>query len=271
MGMLRRLLAIVRAKANSLLDKVEDPRDTLDLTYERQVENLQKVRRSLAVVATARKRIEIQAERLRQQATRLQGQARQALGQGREDLARQALARRAALDVQRADLDAHGAQIADQEKALVATATRLTTQVAAFRTRKESLKATYSAAEAQVRVGQAVLGISAQAGEAGAALDRAADKVAQAQARAAAVDELLASGALPLLGSSPDDIQARLDRAGAAGQVERQLAAVRAELAGEPAPGVARPALDMRTPGAALPGLPSIASPIPDTPHEVTT
>ena len=97
MGVFQRFLNIFRAKTNKLLDRVEDPRDTLDLSYEKQLENIQKMRRSIAEVATARKRIEIQANQLQQQATKLQDQARQALGQGREDLAREALSRRAAI------------------------------------------------------------------------------------------------------------------------------------------------------------------------------
>ncbi len=76
---------------------MEDPRDTLDLSYEKQLEQLQKVRRGVADVATARKRIELQAQGLQKQADKLQGQAKAALAQGNEDLAREALARRAAL------------------------------------------------------------------------------------------------------------------------------------------------------------------------------
>ena len=70
------LTNIFRAKANKVLDQAEDPRDTLDLSYEKQLENLQKVRRSVADVATARKRIEMQAAQLQQQADKLQDQAR---------------------------------------------------------------------------------------------------------------------------------------------------------------------------------------------------
>ena len=263
MGMFKRFVDILRAKANKLLDRVEDPRDTLDLTYEKQVENLQSLRRSLATVATARKRVEIQADQLRRRVATLQDQARQALGQGREDLARQALTRRAALDADLADLDSHLAQMAGQQRALQATATRVGTQVAAFRTRKETLKATYSAAEAQTRVGEAVLGISSSVGDAGAVIERATDKITHMQARAGAIDELMASGTLPDATGTRDDIQARLDRAGATGAVERELAALRAELAMAPSALGPSPA----TP----PGLHRLASPIPDTPHEVNT
>ena len=202
MGMLKRLANIVRAKMNKLLDRAEDPRDTLDLSYEKQLENLQKVRRSIAEIATARKRIEMQATQLKQQAAKLQDQARQALTQNREDLAREALSRRAAIAEELTDLESQHTQIADQEEKLVLTSQRLSAQVSAFRTRKETLKASYTAAEAQTKIGEAVSGISDSMGDAGATMQRAQDKIANMQARAGAIDELLASGALTDLSSN---------------------------------------------------------------------
>ncbi|MGA2520563.1 MAG: PspA/IM30 family protein [Acidimicrobiales bacterium] len=255
MGVIQRFLNIFRAKANKVLDRVEDPRDTLDLSYEKQVENIQKMRRSVAEVATARKRIEIQATQLQQQAAKLQDQARLALGQGNEDLAREALARRAAIAGELSDLDTQHAQIQAQEDKLVETSQRLQTQVAAFRTRKETLKATYTAAEAQSKIGEAAAGISSSMGDAGMVMERAQDKITQMQARAGAIDELLASGALTDLGSSTDDIQARLNQVSATSQVDRELAALKSELAAAPAPTLppagAAPALDAPGAGAA--------------------
>ena len=168
MGVFQRFLNIFRAKTNKLLDRVEDPRDTLDLSYEKQLENIQKMRRSIAEVATAKKRVEIQANQLQQQAAKLQDQARQALGQNREDLAREALSRRATIAEELTDLESQHAQIAAQQDKLVETSERLQAQVAAFRTRKETLKATYTAAEAQTRIGEAVAGISGSMSDAGA-------------------------------------------------------------------------------------------------------
>ena len=235
MGVFQRFLNIFRAKTNKLLDKVEDPRDTLDLSYEKQLENIQKMRRSVAEVATAKKRVEIQANQLQQQATKLQEQARLALGQNREDLAREALSRRATIAEELTELESQHAQIAAQQDKLVETSERLQAQVAAFRTRKETLKATYTAAQAQTRIGEAMAGISGSMSDAGATMQRAEEKISQMQARAGAIDELLASGALTDLGSSTDDIQAKLNKVSATSEVERQLAALKAELAPSPA------------------------------------
>jgi len=72
----KRMSAILQAKTNKVLDKAEDPRETLDLSYEKQLESLQKVRSQRGDVATARKRIELQAGQLQKQADKLQAQAR---------------------------------------------------------------------------------------------------------------------------------------------------------------------------------------------------
>ena len=230
-GIWQRTKNIFRAKANKVLDKHEDPRESLDLSYEQQLDSLQKVKRSVADVATARKRIELQAGQLQKQADKLQEQAKAALAQGNEDLAREALSRRAALGEQLADLKVQHDQVSEQEDKLVQTSQRLQTQVEQFRTRKETLKASYTAAEAQTKVGEAVSGISTSMGDAGATMQRAQDKIASMQARAGAIDELLASGALTNLDMPVDDIQAQLDKVSGSAQVENDLAALKAELA----------------------------------------
>ncbi|HEY1826813.1 MAG TPA: PspA/IM30 family protein, partial [Acidimicrobiales bacterium] len=229
-GTWERIKGIFQAKANKVLDRAEDPRDTLDLSYEKQVEQLTKVRRGVADVATARKRIELQAQGLQKQADKLQGQAKAALGQGNENLAREALARRAALGEQLAELKTQHDSITDQEQKLVETSQQLQVRVERFRTQKETMKASYTAAEAQTKVGEAVSGISDSMGSSAQAMQRAQDKIASMQARAGAIDELLASGALNDLSTPVDDIQKELDKVTATSQVDNELAALKAEL-----------------------------------------
>ncbi len=231
MSVMKRLSGVVQAKANKVLDRVEDPRETLDLSYEKQLEQLQQVRRGVADVATARKRIELQAEQLQASATKLQDQARTALAQNREDLAREALTRRAAIATQLEGLKTQHDQLVAQEDKLVLTTQQLQSRVEAFRTQKETLKASYTAAQAQTKIGEAVSGISESMSDTGMAMQRAQDKIAQMQARAGAVDELLASGALTDLSGSTDPIQAELDKASKSGQVDAELAQLKGQLA----------------------------------------
>jgi phage shock protein A len=159
-------------------------------------------------------------------------QARDALGKGREDLARAALQNKAQLQGQYTDLEGQFANLQEQEEKLTLAAQRLDSRVQAFRTRKETLKATYTAAEAQTRINEAFTGISEEMGDVGLAIQRAEDKTAQMQARAGAIDELLASGALEdhVAGGS-DYIQAELDKLGATSGVESELEAMKREIA----------------------------------------
>ena len=243
MSLGKRLSVLFKAKASTLLDRAEDPRETLDYSYEQQLEMLQKVRRGLADVATSRKRLELQAQQLGASAQKLQQQAADAVAQGREDLARDALTRRSLALQQQGDVGVQQASLQAEQDKLTAASQRLQAKVEAFRTRKETMKATYTAAEAETRVGEAVSGISEEMNDVGLAMQRAEDKTAQLQARAGAIDELLASGALEdATGSTKDDIQVELQRMSSQSDVERELARLkqgspaRGQLAGAAAP-----------------------------------
>ncbi|MEY9213104.1 PspA/IM30 family protein [Thermobifida halotolerans] len=231
MSVFQRLSMIFRSKANKALDAAEDPRETLDYSYQKQLELLQKVRRGVADVATSRKRVELQIQQLEQQSNKLTNQGKAALTQGREDLAREALQRKSGLQSQIDGLREQHAQLQGEEQKLTLAAQRLQAKVDAFRTRKETIKATYTAAQAQTQISEAFSGISEEMGDVGMAIQRAEDKTSELQARAGAVDELLASGALDdLTGSSRDDIQTELDRMASTDGVERELEAMRREL-----------------------------------------
>jgi phage shock protein A len=248
-GLWARFTSIFKAKASSALDRAEDPRQTLDYSYEKQLDLLQKVRRGVADVATSRKRLEMQLVSLAQQADRFEQQGRDALAQGREDLAREALTRRSGIQQQVADLQVQLAQLQADEEKLVAAQQRLAAKVEAFRTRKETLKATYTAAEAQTKINEAFTGISAEFSDVGQAVQRAEDKTAQMQARAAAIDELVASGALAdSSGLGKDDLTIELERMSSQTDVERELARLKKEIApGTAAPQIAPAASDAAT------------------------
>jgi phage shock protein A len=111
-----------------------------------------------------------------------------------------------------------------------------------FRTQKEVLKAQYTAASAMSSVDESAAGISASVSDSGAALARAQDKIATMQARAGALDELLQSGVLEDVGGGGDDIQKELDEVTSASDVDRELAALKAEVGPGSEPPPALPA-----------------------------
>jgi phage shock protein A len=230
MSLMKRISLIFRSKASRALDRAEDPRETLDYSYQRQIEMLSKVRRGVADVATSRKRVELQVNQLEQQSQKLHDQAQKALSMGREDLAREALTRKSGLTGQISDLKAQQAQLQGEEEKLTLASQRLQAKVEAFRTKKETIKATYTAAEAQTRINEAFSGISEEMGDVGLAVQRAEDKTAHMQARAGAIDELISSGALDDASSlgQGDDIARELEAMSKDSDVEAELAALRA-------------------------------------------
>ncbi|MBO8190523.1 PspA/IM30 family protein [Streptomyces oryzae] len=242
----RRIADLFRIKVGNALGRAEDPRELLDYSYEKQRDLLQKVRRGVADVATSRKRVALQITQLDQSAVKLEGQAQQALAAGREDLAREALSRRTAVSSQVSELHEQEASLQAEEEKLTLASERLQAKVDAFRTRKETLKAGYTAAEARTRIGEAVTGVSEEMGDVGMAMQRAQDKTQQMEARAGALDELISSGALEdsTLPVARDDIQAELDTATEGHDIEADLSRMKAQLtaAGTPPP----PALDTR-------------------------
>jgi phage shock protein A len=237
MSVMKRVSMMFRAKANKALDRMEDPRETLDYSYQTQLELLQKVRRGVADVATSRKRVELQMNQLQQSSDKLDRQARDALSVGRDDLARDALTRKSGLQSQFNDLNTQYTTLQGEEERLTGASQRLQAKVESFRTKKETIKATYTAAEAQTRINEAFTGISEEMGDVGLAIQRAEDKTEQMKARAGALDELMASGAIDDMVSGPrDDIQLELDRMGAGHDVDAELARLKGELGQGSAP-----------------------------------
>jgi len=239
MSVFKRMSDVVQQKLNAVLDRNEDPNEALDFAYQKQLESLQQVRRNVADVLTAEKRLELQEAQLKQSADKLNAQAQQALQQGREDLARLALTRAQTAQAQIAGLDQQIQQMKDQEQKLELTAQKLQAKVEAFRTQKETIKAQYSAAQASTKIGEAVTGISEQMADVSLMVDRAQEKTNQMQARAAAIDQLVDSGTLDQIGAgSSDDIQRQLDSASTSASVDQQLALMKAQIAGQLPAGV---------------------------------
>lgn len=231
MGLLSRTTTLIKVKVSKLLGAAEDPREMMDYSYEKQLSMLQDVRRGIVDVTTSKRRLELQKSKLDDSLTKLQDQAKQAMAANREDLARTALERRAMIQQQSSDLDTQIQQLDGEQAKLEQAESRLRTKIEAFRTKKEVVKAQYSAAEAQVRIGESVTGLSEEMADVGMAIDRAQEKTEAMQARAGAIDELIASGALEdVTSSGQDSIDRELAQISMKENVDSQLAALRKEV-----------------------------------------
>nr|WP_287849293.1 PspA/IM30 family protein [Methanothrix sp.] len=209
MGFLERMSAVVQAKMNKIMNRIEDPREVLEVSYEKQ--------------------LELQKAKLQMNIDKLDGQAKEAISASREDLARKALESKALMQAQLNTLEGEINELNNQQQKLQAAETRLATKVEAFRTKKETIKAQYTAADAQVKITESVTGISEEMADVGLAVQRAEEKTEDMKARSAALDELLESGTLTDY-SGGDEIESELARVKAKNTVDDEMARLKAEM-----------------------------------------
>jgi phage shock protein A len=232
-GLSGRMSTVIKAKISKLLDRAEDPSETLEYSYQKQIELLQNVKKGIADVVTSKKRLQLQEEKLQQQVVKLDTQARQALAAGNEELARTALERKNVAQTELQSLDSQITQLNQQQEQMTASEQKLRGKIEQFRSKKEVIKAQYSAAEAQVRISEAATGVGEEMADVGLAMQRALDKTENMKARADAVQELEAAGTfedLTTLTPGEDDIDRQLKELSSTSEVDAELEKMKAEL-----------------------------------------
>lgn len=228
---MNRISTVIKQKVNTILDKHEDPREALEYSFVKQRELLNKLRRDMAEVITAKKRLEIQKAKLWDNIRTLDDQAARAVDQDKEDLAKLALQRKNANMLQLQELNKQITEMQLEQDKLEDTEKRLSTKVEEFRSKKEIIKAQYTAAEAQVRIKENVTGISEEMTDVGMALDRAEDKTEKMKAKSQALDDMIDSGSLTDYTSDKDDIEKELEESSIKDSVDQELAKLKAEKA----------------------------------------
>lgn len=226
---MNRISTVIKQKANMMIDKYEDPREALDYSYTKQIELLNKLRRDIAEVVTAKRRLEMQKAKLWDNIRTLDEQARRSVDAEREDLAKLALERKNANLLQLQGLDRQIAEMLSEQEKLEQTEKRLSTKVEEFKSKKEVIKAQYSAAEAQVRIKENVTGISEEMTDIGMALNKAEEKTEKMKAKSGALDEMINSGVLTDYTTSKDSIEKELEQITLKGSVDEELAKLKAE------------------------------------------
>jgi phage shock protein A len=226
---MNRISTVIKQKASVMIDKYEDPREALDYSYTKQIELLNKLRRDMAEVVTAKRRLEMQKAKLWDNIRTLDEQARRSIEAEREDLAKLALERKNANLMQLQGLEKQIAEMLTEQEKLEQTEKRLATKVEEFKSKKEVIKAQYSAAEAQVRIKENVTGISEEMTDIGMALNKAEEKTEKMKAKSGALDEMMNSGVLTDYTTSKDTIEKELEQITLKGSVEEELAKLKAE------------------------------------------
>ena len=236
MGLLQRFSTIFKAKANTVAEKLENPNETLDYSYEKQKELITNLRRQMVQVVAAKKQLEMQKAKLGADITTLEQQAKNALSSNREDLARLALERKNNIMIQIQNFDKQILDIQNEQMKLENTERRLSSKIEEFKTRKEIIKAQYSAAEAQVKIKESVTGISEEMSDVGMALSRAEEKTEKMKAKAQAMDEMIDSGILtdftssfnPAISDTNADLE--LEKISSNTTVDKELEKMKSEL-----------------------------------------
>ena len=238
-GLSGRMSTVIKAKISKVLDRAEDPSETLEYSYQKQIELLQNVKKGIADVVTSKKRLQLQEQKLQDQVLKLDTQARQALAAGNEELARTALERKNVAQTELQSLDGQIGQLEQQQEQMTASEQKLRAKIEQFRSKKEVIKAQYSAAEAQVRISEAATGVGEEMADVGLAMQRALDKTENMKARADAVQELEAAGTfedLTALGPGEDDIDRQLKELSSTSEVDAELAKIKSEIGSGSAP-----------------------------------
>jgi phage shock protein A len=238
MGLFSRLAAMAETRISMLIDGFENPGDVLDYSYRRQLELSQRVKKGIASVIVARKRLELQKATLEEEVSRLDRDAREAFAAGRENLAEIAVQRKVQRASQIADLDRQIESLSNEQDLLVDMNRRLETKIEAFCTEKETIKARFSAARAKVGIQEATTGLGKEMDYVGYAVRMAEEKTREMQARSEALDELVQCGAIDDVLGGGDLVERELSKARNEQAVKAELEKIRAGKAGagQPSP-----------------------------------
>lgn len=230
MSILSRFKAIFQARANEVAEQLEDPKASLDYSLAKLEESRSQISRSLVDVSAAKNRLENQRDQLNAAAQKYEEQAQGAVKADREDLARTALERKQEAESRQTELETNIASLERQVENLKQSQANLERKIALFRSKKEELKAIYDSSKAQLRVREAISGISEDLADVGNTIQRAEARIREMQSRSDAIEGLVAEGVLSdALEPDRDDIDRELSRIGRDHAVEEELARLKQE------------------------------------------
>ncbi|WP_123538352.1 PspA/IM30 family protein [Halosimplex salinum] len=223
MTLFGRIAFQIESWINAVLNRTSDPAAELDYSYEQLRDQLQEINRGIATVTTQKKRLQMHRERLRSSVEKYDEQVREAVRQDRDDLARRALEKKHATLDQVTGLEEQIERLQATQDDLVERQVALRGRIEGFRTHKETLKARHEAAQASARVAEAFTGVGGEMADVSRAIERATERTEQMEARAAALEELEASGALDDVLAEGDEIDRELQRRSTEQRIDREL------------------------------------------------
>lgn len=233
MGIVNRLGTVIVSKLSKIVEGMEDPREILDYSYEEQLTMLKAVKRGIVEVSASKQSLITQRGKLSSKVEQLEVQAKNAVKIERDDLATAALEKKEVLKLQVVDLDTGIEQLQREEDALIKTEQDIETKLELFKSKKEVLKAQYSAAESLSKINESVAGISGNMTDIGSSVERIQDKTDTMRSKATAIEDLMEKGVLSnVIGETRDKIDVELNKVQIQSNVKDELARLKGEIGG---------------------------------------
>ncbi|MGB5973202.1 MAG: PspA/IM30 family protein [Nodosilinea sp.] len=219
MGLFDRVSRVVRSNLNAAVSSAENPEKILDQAIIDMQEDLVQMRQAVAGAIASQKRVQQQHDRAQSESNSWQQRAQLALQKGDEDLAKQALLRKKTqaetANALKNQLDSQSTTVEQLKRNLIG----LESKLSEAKTKKDMLKARASAAKANEQLQNTTSSLNTNSSM--AAFERMEEKVLQMEATSQAAAELA--------GSTLESQFAKLE---AGGDVDLELAAMKAQLSG---------------------------------------
>jgi phage shock protein A len=217
MGLLDRILRVIRANLNDLVSKAEDPEKILEQVVLEMQDELIQMRQAVAQAIATQKRTERQAAQAEATAAEWYRRAELALQKGEESLAREALSRRKSYTETAEAMKAQLGQQATVVEQLKQNMRKLESKIYEAKTKKDLYIARARSAKATQQIND-ILG-KVGSGSALEAFERMEEKVFQLEAQADAAAEL-----------SGSSLESRITALGQADEIDDELAAMKLRL-----------------------------------------
>ncbi len=191
---MKRLKTIIESKINTILNRTENPIETLDYAIQQQKEALIKVKAGIAEYTTSKKKLETRKISLTNEIVKLEKQAKDAMLTGNEPFAKIILERKAKAQQDVTSLASSIENMNIEQQKLINDQKQFELKIAELESTRETVAAEYTAAQSTLKIKQSLSGLNTTS--AGAAVHNARDKTDEMKARSAAITELSDAGVL---------------------------------------------------------------------------
>ena len=219
MGLIDRIIRVIRANINNLIGSAEDPEKILEQTVTDMQDNLVQLRQAVAQAIATQKRTERQAHQAQSTADEWYSRAQLALQQANDLLAREALTKRKSYQETAAAMKAQ----VEQQNIVVVKLKKdmqaLEGKISEAKTKKDMYIARARSAQATQRLNEMLGGVNTSGSL--SAFERMEEKVLQLEAQSEAIAEL-----------GTDDLQKKFASLEASNDIDQELATMKAQLSG---------------------------------------